>query len=85
MRLKVANSWLELTKSIADAAIVAEPSARVAVEFGERLVPSISMVTLPASAPEWGELADTVRAATWVAVSVKSAVAAFPATLCARM
>ncbi len=55
------------------------------MSVGVKLVPSISMVTLPALPPEVGEMAETVGALPWVTVSVKPAVAAAPETLSARM
>ena len=64
--------------------MVAPPRVRLAVADGVKLLPSISMVTLPALPPEPGEMADTLTAAVCVTVTVKPAVAAAPETLWAR-
>ena len=58
--------------------MVVPPRVRLAVADGVKLAPSISMVTLPALPPEGGEVADTLKAAAWVTVTVKPAVAAAP-------
>lgn len=84
-RLNVANTWLAFTKSTDDAVMEVEPSVRLAVADGVKLVPSISTVTSPALPPVAGEMAETLTTALCVAVTVKAAVAAAPEMLWARM